>query len=401
MIPFESAVELVLKHTDKLNVVKMPILGALNSICAVNIISPTDIPIFTNSAMDGYAVHRKDIKDLPATMPVFSLIKAGDYLKKKVLKCHVVKIMTGAPLPAYTDTVVPVEFTELLEDNKVLIKKIGDKGHHVRLAGEDFKKGEVIIKKGTLLKAAEIGLLATIGITHIEIYRHPQIAIISTGNELVEINEPLKPGKIRNSNSYLLAAAVMTYGGIPLMQGIAGDTEEAIMTAIVNSESADIIITTGGVSMGDYDLVLSSLQKLGFEQIFYKVAMKPGKPTLFGRLGTKLFFGLPGNPASSLMTFEEFVHPAIRKMRGFEKFTRPIKKAILTTKCKSDKERIHFLRAFTELKDNKYYTTPLKSQGAADLLVFSQANSIIISREEKQAGEEVEVQLLSSLLYLW
>ena len=396
MVNFEDALNLVLKNTDALNSREVDLLDSLNCVCAMEIKSPIDMPLFTNSAMDGYAVCHEFIKSVPAEISVMTIIKAGDELTDEI-KEHTVKIMTGAPVPPVFDTIVPVEFTEKTDKNTVIINKLGHKGQHVRIQGSYLKKGDTLIEKGSVLNSAHIGLLASIGQTTIEVFASPKIAIIPTGNEIVEINEQLEGSKIRNSNSYIIAANVIESGSIPLMRPIARDDEEAIIAAVMNASDADVIITTGGVSMGDYDMVLNSIQKIGFTKIFHKVAMKPGKPMLFGKLGNKLFFGLPGNPSSALMGFEQFVLPAIKKMKGFQNHTRKLINAILQSDAKGDKERLCFLRAHTYMKDNQFYTSPLKMQESGDLISFSKANSIIMLHENKKEGDVVPVQIISGI----
>lgn len=394
MITLEKAINLILENTPRLGTHKLPIIAAVGFVIATDIISPIDIPPFTNATMDGYALSYESVKGLPMTIPVIGEIPAGKSFDIEVPSGYAVKIMTGAPLPKGTDTVVELENVEILDVGKVIIKKIDERGTNVRYLGEDFKKNSLVIFSGTKLKEAQIGILASLGISEVEVYRLPKVSIISTGEELVEINEDLPFGKIRNSNSYSLAAAVLLAGGIPSILGIAHDNQDDIESKIKEALDSDIIITTGGVSVGDYDIVNKTLEKMGFEQIFNKVSIKPCKNVLFGLINKKLFFGLPGNPGASLVGFEQFIRPVIRKMSGHHKLFRPEVEVTLDFDIDYNDDRLHLVGVKADMdKTGTYHVSLLKKQGVYNLLSML-TNAFLYVDKPIRKGEKTKIQLI-------
>ena len=406
MIKIEEALAIILDNINSLEFETVSILETLDRVLAEDIFSDEDIPPFDNSAMDGYAVIASDAKGASDSesviLEVIEELPAGYEASAKVTSGKAVKIMTGAPMPKGADAVVMVEYTKM-EDSRVLIFKELSPGTNVRRAGEDVKKGDKVLKKGTLVRPAEIGMLAALGQAKVTVVRQPRVAILSTGDELVDIGEKLSHGKIRNSNTYSLYAQTAKVNCIPINMGIARDVREEIRNKIQKGlQSADVILISGGVSVGEYDLVKGVLVELGMDTKFWKVAMKPGKPLLFGMMPpqetrrAKPVFGLPGNPVSMMISFEQFVRPALLKMSGRSRFEKPVIKAILDEEIRKKLGRKNFIRAQVKTVNGKYHATITGPQGSGILSSLTLANGLIILPEDVdhvQAGAEVFVQL--------
>ncbi|MBI5343996.1 MAG: molybdopterin molybdotransferase MoeA, partial [Deltaproteobacteria bacterium] len=320
MIQVKEAIGIILEEIKPLKAEETDVLSALDRVLAEDVFAARPNPPWDNSAMDGYALISSDIKgagpDSPAILNVIYDLPAGSDPKEAVKKGTAVRIMTGAPVPEGADAVVMVENTAKGPDDTVLIRVMARPGENIRKSGEDFKAGELVVKAGSLIRPAEVAMLATIGRPKVKVRRRPRVAIISTGTELVNIDEVPSKGKITNSNGYMLSALVAEAGAEPVHLGIAKDTKEALLEKLGAALSSDCIITSGGVSVGDYDFVKDVLKEMGSHMLFWKVALKPGKPLAFGVIGGKPAFGLPGNPISSLVSFEQFVRPALLKMAG-------------------------------------------------------------------------------------
>jgi len=374
---------------------------SLGRILAKDIYSGIDIPSFDNSAMDGYAVRASDTfsvsKEKGKTLRVIEDVKAG-FIAKKILKSgQAIRIMTGASVPKCADSVVMVEDTRP-EGKYVEIFKEVEPEENIRKKGEDIKKGRCIIRKGTLLKPAHIGVMASLGISKVEVSKKPKIAVLATGDELVDVHEKLTPGKIRSSNTYSLYSQIVNCGGIPKNLGIAKDQPNKLKAKIKEGLNCDLILTSGGVSVGDYDLVKLVLAEMGTDIKFWQVAMRPGKPLVFGRIKGVPVFGLPGNPVSSMVSFEIFVKPAIIKMLGQGGDYRNAVNAILEEKITKKKGLKYFLRAKTRWENGIYVTRTTGAQGSGILKSMALANSLIILPEEKKhikKGEEVTVWFLN------
>jgi molybdopterin molybdotransferase len=326
------------------------------------------------------------IEDLPA----------GFISKKKLEKGQAIRIMTGAPVPEEADAVVPVEDTKK-EDRFALIFRATLQGEHIRKAGEDVKKGECVISAGDLIDPAEIGMLASLGRSFVAVYQRATVAILCTGEELVDVDGDLDGIKIVSSNSYSLAAQVKDCGAIPIQLGIARDRKEKIKEKLLQGLRADVIISSAGVSVGDYDFVKDVLSDLGVEIVFWKVAMKPGMPVVFGTIQGKPVFGLPGNPVSSMVSFEQFVRPSLLKMMGHRRLFRPVIDAILKEDIQKRPGRRHFIRAFVTFEKDQYFVVPTGAQGSGILKSMVKANGLMVIPEDREivkAGERVKVQLL-------
>jgi len=399
MISVDNALEQILGAINPLRLEKVAILEALGRVLGENITSDRDIPPLPNSAMDGYALRFEDTlgasREKPAVLNVIDDVPAGRVSTKTIRPGQAIRIMTGAPIPAGTDAIVRVEDTEKDAD-RVRVFVAVRKGLDIRPAGEDVKKGELVIPKGKVIRPAEVGMLAALNRSDVAIHRRPKVAILSTGDELVDIGGKLAPGMIMNSNSYSLAAQVAECRAVPLRLGIARDTREDLVSKFEEAKGADLIVTSGGVSVGDYDLVKDVMGELGAMR-FWTVAMRPGRPLAFGVIGGVPVFGLPGNPVSVMVSFEEFVRPAILKMSGFKNLFRPSVKAVLKEGLQKKAGFRHFLRAVVELKEGKYYVVTTGEQGSGILKSMVMANGLIVLPEDVtslMAGDEVAVQLI-------
>ncbi|MCX5887636.1 MAG: molybdopterin molybdotransferase MoeA [Proteobacteria bacterium] len=400
MISVEEALKLILDTTPLLGMEKVDIITALGRVIGENIYSPSDIPPFDNSAMDGYAVKSEDTKGAsknhPAVLTVIEDLPAGYVAKGKIKKGEAIRIMTGAPLPQGADSVVMVEETEASGD-KVKIFNEAETNQHIRKAGEDVKKGELVIPQGTVLRPAAIGMLASLKRSFVSVYQRPLVSILCTGDELVDVDGELKAGQIVSSNSYTLASQVNECGGILLLLGIARDRKDELEQKFREGLRADVIISSAGVSVGDYDLVKGVLQDLGMEMKFWKVAMRPGQPLAFGTIGGKPTFGLPGNPVSSMVSFEQFVRPYLLKMQGHTRIFRPVIEAIWQEEFVKKTERKYLVRCMVSKKEGMYIASSTGEQGSGILKSMVLANGLAIFPEEKEvirAGEKVKVQLL-------
>jgi molybdopterin molybdotransferase len=350
--------------------------------------------------MDGYAARSEDIENAssnhPVRLEVIEDLPAGSIPKKKVEKGRAIRIMTGAPIPKGADTIVPVEDTKR-EDGFVSIFQTVPPGEYIRKAGEDVRKGECAISRGDLIRPAEVGMLASVGRSFVSVYQRPLVAILCTGEELVDVDGDLEEVKIISSNSYALAAQVKDCGAIPVQLGIAGDRKEEIKEKLRQGIRADVLISSAGVSVGDYDFVKEALSELGMEMVFWRVAMKPGKPLAFGTIQGKPVFGLPGNPVSSMVSFEQFVRPSLLKMMGHSQLFRPVIEAILKGDIQKKPGRRHFIRASVSFEKDRYSVTLMGAQGSGILKSMARANGLIIIPEDREivrAGETVKVQVL-------
>ena len=401
MIEPIEALEIVLKSAKTRDTITLPLTEADNHVLAETITAAHDVPPFNNSAMDGYALLADDIveasKGNPIELKLIAEQPAGESTDIKVTSGAAIKIMTGAPVPPGADTVVPIERTQP-GDGHVGILVAHRRGANVRLAGEDMPKGSLVLEPGVVIEPVTIGLLASLGYAQVKVYGMPKVAIIGTGNELVPVDEPLTPGKIRDSNSYTLTAQTRAVGMPVERIGVAGDTKESV-TALVNSALAvaDVVVTSGGVSVGDYDFVKDVLKEMGAELKFWGVKQKPGKPLAFWTLGDKLIFGLPGNPVATVLCFEEYVRPALLKIAGRDRLLRPVVKAKLTHDVKKKPGRQHFVGVSVTNDGTEWLASVNGRQGSGILKSMAGANGVGLMPEdlsELKAGEEIDVQLI-------
>jgi molybdopterin molybdotransferase len=400
MITVEQALETILGHIRVLGTERVDILKARGRVLAEDIVSGLDVPPLDNSSMDGYAVRHADIAVASADKPVLLKI-TGDlpagYTSQEILQPgQALRIMTGAPIPEGADTVIMQENTSS-QGPTVAIRQGEKAGANIRRAGEDIKKGALLFPAGALVRPAHIGIMASIKRTMVSVYQRPRVAILSTGDELVDIDEELGPGKIVSSNSYSLASLVEDAGGTAIMLGIARDTKEALRSRMLEGLHADIIISSGGVSVGDYDFVKDVLQDLGLDMKFWKVLMRPGQPLAFGVIGGKPAFGLPGNPVSAMVSFEQFARPAIRKMSGHTKLFRPLIEAVAQENIPGKPGRKFFVRCRLAQKNGQWHATTTGEQGSGILMSMAAASGLMIippGVTAVSAGDRVKVQVL-------
>ncbi|MBI4289818.1 MAG: molybdopterin molybdotransferase MoeA [Chloroflexi bacterium] len=413
MISVEEALEKILSYFRELETEEKPILESLGQVLAQDIHSTIDVPPADNSAMDGYAVRAADTKGASATSPkvldVIGEVAAGSLADQPVGPGKAVRIMTGAPVPPGADTVVPFEDTDETASSeekrafpfRVGIMKETPEDCNIRRAGEDVPRGARVLEKGTEIRPSHVGVLASLGYRTAPVMRRPRVAVLATGNELADISEPLKSGQLYNSNTYSISAQVIDCGAVPRALGIARDQVSDLTEKVRKGLDTDLLITSGGVSRGDYDMVKDVLVQQG-EITFWTVRMKPGKPLAFGVFKTASgrrvpHLGLPGNPVSAMITFELFARPAIFKMMGKKNWSRPIVKGVLEDSLSNRDGRRVYARVYVERRDGKYIARLTGPQGSGILTSMAQANGLaIISEEVTQVrpGDQVPLMLL-------
>ncbi len=400
MLQVEEALARVLDVIEPLGAEEVPILEALGRFLAQDVHADVDVPPYANSSMDGYAVLAADTAgasaESPARLRVTGEVAAGYVIETPVTPGTAIRIMTGAPLPPGADAVVKVEDTAL-DEGWVQIFAEAPPGQYIRPAGEDVQQGALVLQQGTRVRPQEIGMLATLGHETVPVARRPRVAILATGDEVVEIDAALAPGKIRNANSYSNAAQVLKYGGEPVLLGIARDRvvdlTEKIRAGL--AQGVDLFLTSGGVSVGDFDIVKNVLAAEG-EIDFWRVRMKPGKPLAFGQIASVPVLGLPGNPVSVMVSFETFVRPALLKMQGAD-WARPTVEATLADEIVHKDERRHYVRVHVELGEGEYRAHLTGGQGSGILSSMVKANGFAIIPEDwthAPAGARVAVILL-------
>lgn len=412
MLSVEEAYQQIISCFSPLDTETVPLVEALGRVLAVDVRSPLDLPPLANSAMDGYAVRRDDIDGAGAGAPrklaVIGLVAAGQVSSQTVTSGTAIRIMTGAPIPAGSDTVVPFEETDEVQrrDSGQTLDEIGvladlPLGCNVRPAGEDVSAGQMVLTAGTPVRAAEVGVLASLGLDSAVVRRRPVVSILATGDELSPAGSPLEPGKIYDSNSFSVAASVLACGGSPRLLGVARDNLEDLRSKLEQTAGSDLVITSAGVSKGDYDIVKDVLTERG-EMNFWSVRMRPAKPLAFGHLkgdgGAAIpLLGLPGNPVSAMVAFEMFARPAIRTMLGHRRLARPKVEGVLTDPIFNYDGRRVYARVEVTRKDGVYYASPAGPQGSNILTSMSRANGLAICPEDmpkKDTGETVEIIML-------
>ena len=400
MISVRTALDLVLAEIHPLGAERIALPQALGRILAEPVQATRDVPPFRNAAMDGYAVLAADVvsarRDTPVSLQVLEMGSAGKLPRQRVTHGHATKIMTGSPMPEGADAVVRIEDAEEHNGHVRVLASVEPQAN-VRDPGEDMRVGQTVLGPGRALRPADIGLLASLGLAVVQVCRRPVVAILSTGDELVELGEPLAPGQIVNSNAYALAAAVEEAGGVPRVLGIARDTPEATRGAFAQAFADDMVLSTGGVSMGTFDLVRQTLAELGVVERFWKVAQKPGKPLTFSVRGHTPIFGLPGNPVSTLVCFYVYVRPALRAMQGLEDLHFPVVHATAAERISTADGLTEFVRCMLAGDPGTYHARSTGSQSSGVMRSMSLGDGLLIAPPEVrtiEAGSPVRVLLL-------
>ena len=399
MISVREALDTVLGAVAPLAPERVGLLDATGRAIAEDVRSRRDVPGYANSAMDGYAVRAADLARRPARLRVVGVIPAGAPLPLPTVGAgEAVKIMTGGAVPPGADTVVKVEDTDGGGDT-VEIREAPKAGANIRQSAEDIATGATVLERGRRISPADVGLLASIGRSFVQVHRRPSVAIVSTGDELVEADEEVTPGRVVNSNAYSLAAAVAEAGAIPVLLPIARDTPDSIRAVFVAASRHDAILSTGGVSVGEFDYVKSVMDELGVRRLFWKVAQKPGKPLTFGTLGSSVLFGLPGNPVSSLVCFYLYARPALRRMAGHDAIHLASEPATLAESLKKAEGMTEFVRVRLERGANGLAARSTGTQSSGVLSSMSQGRGMLVGPadvRELRAGERYPVILLDA-----
>lgn len=393
MVSIEEAQRIILGYATPLPPEKVPLLHVLGRVAIEDVYAPWDIPPADNSAMDGYAFSHADLRG--DHLIVAGFLPAGTERIEPVPAGETIRIMTGAPIPPGCDTVVPLEETEET-GNGIRLKGIIKAGSHVRKKGEDIRAGDKAIAAGTLLRPQEVGMLASFGKTSATVFRTPRVGVLATGDELLEPGTPPSPGRIVNSNSYSIAAQVLEAGGEPVMLGIARDNQDSTREKIMAGLQADVLITTGGVSVGDKDYVKETIVELGGTIKFWKVNMKPGKPVAFAVMNGKPVFALPGNPVAAMVAFEMFVRPALLLMMGQHKIFRPTVGAVFTESFKNKGDRPHLVRVLVEKRGGEYVAATTGNQSSARISSLTAGNGLmkVAPGMALNPGDAVDIFLL-------
>jgi molybdopterin molybdotransferase len=394
---FEEARHIILESVTKLGAERVELLEALGRVLAEDVVAPWSLPRFNNSAMDGYAVRAEDCV-AGRTLPVIDSVSAGGRAAKAMTPGTAIKIMTGAPVPNGCDSVIPIEHVEAKDGTISAIEPVV-LGQHIRLAGEDVLEGETILSAGRLVRPYEINMLASCGREHIDVVLRPRVAIVVTGDELIELGQTPGPEQIVDSNAYSLYAAIKELGAVPVMIGIARDNLASHREKLMEGLKADVLITAAGVSVGEYDLVREVLAEMGVKIVFWRVKVKPGKSMAFGMKGGKPVFALPGNPVSSMLTFAEFAAPALLKMMGHREMVRPLFPAVLQSDLRKKKGQTALVRVKLECTQGRYIAWSAGKQDTGLVRTMMEANAVAVlpaDRESFAAGEEVQVHLLGA-----
>ncbi len=395
MISYDQALHCVFESVAPLSPRQTSLHEASGLILAEPAKARWEMPRCDNSAMDGFAINELP-ENIEAGLSIIGASYAGHPFSGNVNPGETVRITTGAALPQGTATVVPIE-DAVEKHNKVFLNQSPKRGQHVRYAGEEYRFEEVLVNPGTMLKAGEIALLASAGVEHVCVYPRLRVAVISTGDELVELGQTPGPGQIINSNQLFLRTRLFECGCTPICLGIGADDQKTLAQLIDQAIDADLIITTGGVSVGEKDHVQATLQKRNFEKFFWKVTIKPGKPVLFGKVGAKPFFGLPGNPAATAATFELFVKPALKQLAGLDDVLPEKRIAKLTHDVMGGGKRQAFLWCSLQWDNSEYRVTASQRQGSGQNRCHASKNAILAvptNVKSLQSGDQVEVLLI-------
>ncbi|MDE3057306.1 MAG: molybdopterin molybdotransferase MoeA [Bacteroidota bacterium] len=402
MIDFETAVSEVLRQTYALETRTIRLADSCGYVLAENVIAREPIPLFDSTSVDGYAVHSDDIisavSSSSVNLAVQSTVQAGDSRVLHLKRNHAIKIFTGAPMPLDADAVVMKEFVSE-ENGKVSFHEPAHPGENVRKRGAEFSEGAVVFSAGTLITPPVIGMLSVLGYLSVDVYRKPKVAIVITGNELRAPGSRLKRGKIRDANSLTLVNVLRMLAIVPVFVVPVRDAKKAVLSVMKKAlKKADVIISTGGVSVGEYDFVRDVMAELHVQTIFWRVSLKPGKPNYFGTKGRKLIFGLPGNPVAALVSFELLVRPALLKLQGLKVENQISFRARLTRDLRKKAGRMEFVRAlFTKNSGSELLVAPTAGQDSHMMSGLAKANCLILFPKDAEflpKGTIVEIRIL-------
>lgn len=402
MITVEEALQRILAEITPLIAIQLPLTETLGMVLAQDIVAQEDIPPFANSAMDGFALLSKDSQPQEGRthrLRITGNIAAGSLADHPLEANTTMRITTGAPVPLGADAVIPVELTRSAEPNSNWVEILQEvpPGNYIRPAGEDMQQGQIVLTRGTELRAWEIGILATLGYTTVPVIRRARVAIVGTGDEVIDLDQPLKPGKIRDTNSYLLEAAVHTAGAEAYRLGIAYDTVESLREKFNKAKEYDLIISSGGVSVGDFDLVKNIMAEKGHIN-FWRINMRPGKPVAFGQIDGIPLLGLPGNPVSSAVTFELFGRPLIRKLQGHHHLHKSQIEVFVTDGILNQTARRHYVRAHVLWQHDHFVAHTTGNQDSHRMTSLLNANALLIVPEggtEVHPGDTLQAIMLN------
>jgi molybdopterin molybdotransferase len=402
MIPVDEALETVLTHSPTLPSEEVLITDCLGRVLAEDVRSDVDMPPFDRSAMDGYAVRAADLAQAPVVLDVVGQVRAGRLPDRALERGQAIQVMTGAPVPLGTTAVQPVEKTRALDDGrKVEILQPVEPGAHISRTGAEGRAGDTVLRKGQTIDPAVVAVLAAAGAGRVRVGRRPTVSVLVTGDELVDVWDAPTRGRIRNSNGYALLAQAAWAGADARSLGVVPDQRDRLAEAVRQGFASDVLVLSGGVSEGAYDLVEEVLARFDVGFLFTKVAIKPGAPLVFGRRGEKLVFGLPGNPVSAQVTFDLFVRPALRRMQGARVVRRPPVEVELAEPMTNRSGRANHLPALVRMEAGRLVAHPVPSQGSADIVAHARANALVVldaSRLRAEAGERAPAVLLGSFL---
>ena len=400
LISIDDARARVLAEAFPLPVETLPLAEVMGRVLGEEIVASHSVPPFDNAGMDGFAVRAVDIvdatADTPVSLQVLETIPAGHVATRALGPEQAAKIMTGAPIPEGADVVVQSEMAEEM-DGRVVVFEAAKRGKNIRRAGEDVGAGDRVLGPGSVLGPAEIGLIASLGHPTVQVHQRPRVAVLSTGSELVEVDRSLGPGQIRNSNSYSLRALCQQMGIEPTMLGIVPDDYDATRDLVQKGLGYDVLLTTGGVSVGQFDFIKDIQDDLGVQRKLWGVAMKPGKPLVFGVHDNTLVFGLPGNPVSAMVSFELFVRPALLRLMGHVNTVRPLYQAIISEDASNPDGRVYVVRVRAWREDDTWHVSATGAQGSGILRSMVGANGLVFipgGPRGVKAGERVDFLLL-------
>jgi len=402
VIPVEEALEIVLAHTPRLPAEEVSLDAALGRVLAEDVASDVDMPPFDRSAMDGFALRAEDVAGAPVTLPVQGLVRAGQHPETALQAGSAIQIMTGAPVPPGATAVQPVEKTRSADGGRrVEVLAAVEPGAHIARRGSEVRAGDVVLRGGESVDPPAVAVLAAVGKARVRVGRRPRVSVLVTGDELVDVSQKPGPGRIRNSNGPAVLAQARWAGAEAVSLGVVHDDEARIAAAVGEGLGSDVLVVSGGVSEGVYDLVEGVFAHFGVEVLFDRVALKPGAPLVFGRRRDTLVFGLPGNPVSAQVTFDLFVRAALLRMQGARVVSRPLLEVELLGLVRNRSGRQAHLPARVRYEGGRLVADPLRSMGSADIAAHARANALVVmaaDRREARAGERAPARLLGNFL---